>query len=192
MNRLRQEMQLIPRTAWMIADCVWLGFFLLMMLVPFRLDPEARYWPLAGKLALAVLPGLPLLILVLLIGYVYADARRGHALYHVDAAGNLHPQCHRDHFVLHPAGAAVGAVPAVHFAGAARPCLLSELRRGPGARLPAMPARRGAGLVALRKLRRRAQSGLGYATRMPWRSDSFRNWESAVRSVASSRRARAR
>ena len=76
MNRLRQEMQLIPRTAWMIADCVWLGFFLLMMLVPFRLDPEARYWPLAGKLALAVLPGLPLLVLVLLIGYVNADARR--------------------------------------------------------------------------------------------------------------------
>lgn len=76
MNRLRQEMELIPRTAWMIADCVWLSFFLLMMLVPFRLDPEARHWPLAGKLALAVLPGLPLFILVLLIGYVYADARR--------------------------------------------------------------------------------------------------------------------
>jgi RNA polymerase subunit RPABC4/transcription elongation factor Spt4 len=76
MSRLRQEMQLIPRTAWMIANCVWLGFFLLMMLVPFRLDPKARYWPLAGKLAVAVLPGIPLFILVLLVGYVYADARR--------------------------------------------------------------------------------------------------------------------
>jgi predicted RNA-binding Zn-ribbon protein involved in translation (DUF1610 family) len=76
MNRLRQEMELIPRTAWMVANCVWLGFFLLMMLVPLRLDPKARYWPLAGKLAMAVLPGVPLFIVVLLIGYVYADARR--------------------------------------------------------------------------------------------------------------------
>jgi hypothetical protein len=76
MNRLRQEMKLIPRTVWMIAPCMWVGFFLLMMLVPIRLDPEARYWPLAGKLAVAVLPGLPLSVLVLLIGYVYADARR--------------------------------------------------------------------------------------------------------------------
>jgi len=76
MNRLRQEMQLIPRTAWVIADCLWLAIFLLMMLGPFRLDPELYKWPLAGKLAVSVLPGLPLLILVLLIGYIYADARR--------------------------------------------------------------------------------------------------------------------
>jgi hypothetical protein len=76
MNRLRQEMKLIPRPAWMVANCVWLGFFLLMMLGPFRLDHEARYWPLAGKLAVAVLPGIPLFIYVLLVGYVYADARR--------------------------------------------------------------------------------------------------------------------
>ncbi|HLY20747.1 MAG TPA: hypothetical protein VKR61_26150, partial [Bryobacteraceae bacterium] len=70
MSRLRQEMDLIPRTAWAVAVCVWLSFFLVMMLLPFRVDPEARNWPLAGKLALSVLPGIPLFVLVLLIGYV--------------------------------------------------------------------------------------------------------------------------
>ena len=76
MNRLREEMQIIPRPAWAVAVCVWLGFFLLMMLVPFRADPEGRNWPLAAKLAVAILPGIPLFVLVLLIGYVYADAKR--------------------------------------------------------------------------------------------------------------------
>jgi RNA polymerase subunit RPABC4/transcription elongation factor Spt4 len=76
MSRFDKEMQVIPRPAWAIASCVWLAFFLLMMLVPFRTDPEMRYWPLAGKLAISILPGIPLFILVLLIGYVYGDARR--------------------------------------------------------------------------------------------------------------------
>jgi len=76
MSRFRDEMDLVPRPAFGIAVCVWLAFFLLMMLLPFRVDPELRYWPLAGKLALSVLPGLPLFAMVLLVGYVYADAKR--------------------------------------------------------------------------------------------------------------------
>ena len=76
MSRFRQELNLVPKPVWGIAGCVWLCFFLLMMLVPFRLDPEASTWPLAGKLAVSVLPGVTLFALVLLIGYVYADARR--------------------------------------------------------------------------------------------------------------------
>jgi RNA polymerase subunit RPABC4/transcription elongation factor Spt4 len=46
------------------------------MLVPFRLDPEGRTWPLAGKLAVSILPGIPLFALALLIGYVHIDAKR--------------------------------------------------------------------------------------------------------------------
>jgi hypothetical protein len=76
MNRLRREMQLIPRTAWMIANCLFLGVFLLLMLGPFRLDHDARDWPLAGKLATSLLAAIVLFIWALLIGYVYADARR--------------------------------------------------------------------------------------------------------------------
>jgi RNA polymerase subunit RPABC4/transcription elongation factor Spt4 len=76
MSRFQDEMEVVPRPAFGIAVCVWLGFFLLMMLVPFRLDPEGRNWPLLGKLAISVLPGIPLFALVLLVGYVYADAKR--------------------------------------------------------------------------------------------------------------------
>jgi hypothetical protein len=76
MSRFRQEMNIVPRPAFAIGVCAWLVFFLLMMLLPFRVDPVGREWPLAGKLALSVLPGIPIYILVLLIGYVHADAKR--------------------------------------------------------------------------------------------------------------------
>jgi hypothetical protein len=76
MSRFRDELDVVPRPAFAVAVLVWLGFFLLMMLVPFGIDPKGSQWPLAGKLALSVLPGIPLFILVLLIGYVYADAKR--------------------------------------------------------------------------------------------------------------------
>jgi hypothetical protein len=76
MSRFRNELDLVPRPAFAAGVCVWLGFFLLMMLVPFRIDPEGRSWPLVGKLAVAILPGLPLFAMALLVGYVYADAKR--------------------------------------------------------------------------------------------------------------------
>lgn len=76
MSRLEEEMKLVPRPAFTIGLCVWLAFFLLMTLVAFPHDPELRHWPRAGKLALSVLPGIPLFIFVSLVGYVYADSKR--------------------------------------------------------------------------------------------------------------------
>jgi len=76
MSRFRDELDVVPRPAFAVAVLVWLGFFLLMMLVPFGIDPQGSQWPLAGKLALSVLPGIPLFVLVLLVGYVHADAKR--------------------------------------------------------------------------------------------------------------------
>lgn len=76
MSRFREEMDLIPQPVWAIAGLVWVGFFLLMFLLPGQTDPQMRHWPMAGKLAISVLPGIPMVILTLLIGYVYADARR--------------------------------------------------------------------------------------------------------------------
>jgi putative effector of murein hydrolase LrgA (UPF0299 family) len=76
MSRFREEMDLIPQPVWAIAGVVWVAFFLLMFLLPCQTDPQMRYWPMAGKLAISVLPGIPIVILVLLIGYVYADAKR--------------------------------------------------------------------------------------------------------------------
>ncbi|MGO4879342.1 MAG: double zinc ribbon domain-containing protein [Bryobacteraceae bacterium] len=76
MSRFREEFEIVPRTAYAVGVCVWLACFLLMMLLPMAHDPELRQWPLAGKLAIAILPGLPLFALSLLVGYVYADAKR--------------------------------------------------------------------------------------------------------------------
>jgi len=76
MSRFREELRLVPRPAAAIAVCVWLGFFLLMMLAPFGHDPELHKWPMVAKLVVSALPGIPLFVLTLLVGYVYTDARR--------------------------------------------------------------------------------------------------------------------
>ena len=76
MSRFREEMQLIAWPAKVIAVIAWVAMFLVMYLLPFTRDPEGRMWPLAAKLVVSALPGLPLAVLVLLIGYVYADAKR--------------------------------------------------------------------------------------------------------------------
>ena len=76
MSRFQDEMDIVPRPAFAIAVCVWLAFFLLMFLLPFAHDPEIRRWPVAARIALSALPGLPLFFLALLVGYVYSDAKR--------------------------------------------------------------------------------------------------------------------
>ena len=76
MSRFQYEVALVPRVAFAIAVCVWLAFFLLMMLAPMEHDPGLRQWPLAGKMAVSALPGLPLFVLTLMVGYVYGDAKR--------------------------------------------------------------------------------------------------------------------
>ena len=100
MSRFRQEMNIVPRPVWAIAAIVWLAFFLLMFLLPFQQDPFMRHWPPAGIVAISLLPGIPLFILVLLIGYVYADAKRrgrngldggGHALHPFGRGRVQHP-----------------------------------------------------------------------------------------------------
>lgn len=76
MSRFQDEVELVPRPVFAIGVCVWLAFFLLMILLPFQHDPQLREWPLLAKLALSVLPGIPLFLIVCLIGYVYADSKR--------------------------------------------------------------------------------------------------------------------
>jgi len=75
MSRFRDEVEIIPRPAYVIAAFVWLAFFLLMFLLPFGHDPEIRRWPVAARVTISALPGLPLFFLTLLVGYVYADAK---------------------------------------------------------------------------------------------------------------------
>ena len=76
MSRFEEEVKRIPWPAFAIGLCVWLALFLLMSNVALPNDPHASQWPRAAQLAIAILPGIPLFVLVALVGYVYADARR--------------------------------------------------------------------------------------------------------------------
>jgi len=76
MTRFSDEIKIIPPIAWVIAVLVWLCMFMLLMFVAMPDDPKLRLWPLAGQIAFSVWPGLLVGALVLLIGYINADARR--------------------------------------------------------------------------------------------------------------------
>jgi RNA polymerase subunit RPABC4/transcription elongation factor Spt4 len=76
MSRFSDGLRIVPRTAWGIAITLYLGFTTLIMAFAIPSDPEMKNWPMAGKFTFAY--GLLLIVpvLVLLIGYVYADAKR--------------------------------------------------------------------------------------------------------------------
>jgi hypothetical protein len=76
MSRLRQELKVIPLTAWIITLLVYGGFVVLLWQVLIPRDQELSSWPTLPQILFSF--GMPLIpvVLVLLIGYVYADARR--------------------------------------------------------------------------------------------------------------------
>ena len=76
MNTFGARLRIIPRTAWFIAVLVYVGFVLFALSIPMRHDPEMRHWPLAAKAAFAVFIPLFLSVYVLLVGFVYGDAKR--------------------------------------------------------------------------------------------------------------------
>jgi hypothetical protein len=76
MSRFREEIGLIPKTAWVIAALVYVAAVILIVGLLFQQKPEPYNWPLAAKVPFAVLVPLPGTILVLLIGYVNRDAKR--------------------------------------------------------------------------------------------------------------------
>lgn len=75
MSGFREELRVIPRTAWVVA---WLMYATCVIGLAFATtqDLEMRKWPLVGKAFFA--GGLPalLFVLVVLIGYVNGDAKR--------------------------------------------------------------------------------------------------------------------
>jgi hypothetical protein len=81
MTRFRDEVKLIPGVAWAIAVLCYLLMALLFVRVVFP-DPDFAGQPGIVKLLFGVLVPLPLVLFVLLVGYVYADAKR-RAMRHV-------------------------------------------------------------------------------------------------------------
>lgn len=76
MSYFRKEIGIIPKFAWFLAIVVYLTSATLIFCLAMMRDPSFRNWPLAGKIlfpyGLMILP----LMLILLIGYVNADAKR--------------------------------------------------------------------------------------------------------------------
>ena len=76
MSQFREELSVIPRAAWVIGIGVYFVAATVVCFVAFPADPETSRWPLAVRIASAYGICLVLLAWVLLIGYVYADAKR--------------------------------------------------------------------------------------------------------------------
>jgi len=76
MSRFTDALKIIPHTARYIAAFFYVLFATLMLTVLIPSDQEMRHWPVVGRVAFAF--GICLLVAawILLIGYVYADAKR--------------------------------------------------------------------------------------------------------------------
>jgi len=76
MSRFRDELRVIPPTAWYLAWAIYLCSATLIFRFVMPRDPGFRAWPLLGRVAFAYGMLLLILALILMVGYVYADARR--------------------------------------------------------------------------------------------------------------------
>ncbi|MBI3682935.1 MAG: zinc-ribbon domain-containing protein [Acidobacteria bacterium] len=76
MSRMREEMKVVPRAAWVTAGCVYLGLVLILWFVAYRHEPGMGAWPEWLKVVFSAGVPLMMFLYVLFIGYVYGDARR--------------------------------------------------------------------------------------------------------------------
>jgi len=76
MSRFREELGVIPGVAWAIAVLATICMEVLLWQFAIPNDPKVRNWPFPAEVALSTLAAGVLGAYVLLVGYVYADARR--------------------------------------------------------------------------------------------------------------------
>jgi len=76
MSRFREELRVIPRTAWLLAWAIYFCSAALIFIFPMQSDSNVRAWPVWGKLVFVCGALLVVLAFILLVGYVYADAKR--------------------------------------------------------------------------------------------------------------------
>lgn len=75
MNRLRDELRIIPRIAWLLAVLEYVGFMSFCVFWLFE-QPDFLRWAPFAKVPFAVLVPLPVAALILTIAYIHSDAKR--------------------------------------------------------------------------------------------------------------------
>jgi Double zinc ribbon len=75
MSRFREELRAIPTAAWFLAVAAYLAIATLLVIFSFAGNKDFANWTEGGKLALAFTVGIVPFIYVLLIGYVFGDAK---------------------------------------------------------------------------------------------------------------------
>jgi Double zinc ribbon len=76
MSRLTNELRVVPRTAKIIGTIIYLSIATTLFLTVLPNDPEMSKWPRIGQFGFIYGITLIVFIPVLLIGYVYGDAKR--------------------------------------------------------------------------------------------------------------------
>jgi uncharacterized membrane protein YhdT/uncharacterized Zn-finger protein len=77
MSRFREELRVIPRAAWIVAGILYVALVCLIAgLLVFSDDPGLREMPVTLKMLMLVFPPLLMFVFIVLIGYVYGDAKR--------------------------------------------------------------------------------------------------------------------
>jgi hypothetical protein len=76
MSRFREELKVIPRTTYFIAAVIYLILATVLFEFAVMRQPDFQTWPLIGKVLFAYGIFLILYVYMLLIGYVYGDAKR--------------------------------------------------------------------------------------------------------------------
>jgi hypothetical protein len=76
MSRFRDELRVIPPLAWIFAVAIYLASATLIFKLAVPTDRNLRTWPVGGQILFSYGIFLTIFAFILLVGYVYADARR--------------------------------------------------------------------------------------------------------------------
>jgi hypothetical protein len=76
MNDTRNKTSVIPKIVYVIAGIVFVAVFLLIRCAAIPSDPKTLNWPEGAKILLSFFVSVIVVLYILLIGYIYGDAKR--------------------------------------------------------------------------------------------------------------------
>jgi hypothetical protein len=76
MNDTREKTSVIPKLVYVLAGIAFVAGFLVMRCAAIPSDPKTVNWPEGVKIFLSLFASLIAVVYILLIGYIYGDAKR--------------------------------------------------------------------------------------------------------------------